>query len=195
MTGLRAHANALPPPAAARTAALPSPAQRVATGWARPVSPPATAELDSVRGRGPAGTSPAGPAGRRPGRPRPPGRGSPENRGSTRDGLELAARFAALWLEVEAGMRPVSLLRGLAVPSALPRSGVRRQHRTGCVRRMRAVPAGPHDMDVVALVERDGRMGALGMRLHCNGEAWLVVEAGCPEDHRPAVGTRDIPTA
>jgi hypothetical protein len=132
-----------------------------------------------------AGPAPTGPAGRRPARPRPPGRGQDTGRGGTRAGLETALRFATLWLEVEAGLRPSSLLRDLALPRALPGRGTRQRARAGIVRRVRAVDGGAQHLDVVALVDRGGRFGALTLRLRSDGGGqWTVIEAGCPEDQR-----------
>lgn len=151
---------------------------------------------------GPAG--PRGPAGRRPaGPPRPPeetgpaapvglaGRGPAGSRRPVEEAalLALARRFAALYLEVEAGRREGRQLAGLVTPRlalrlsrpAVTRRGAGRIHSVGGFR------SRADRFDAVAVVGRGPRYGALSIRLVRVRDRWLVDQAGRPEDRGDTV--------
>lgn len=126
---------------------------------------------------GPAGVGPAGPADRRPpGRVRRPCSGDD-------DLLRLARGVARAWLELEAGRRGHRQLAALAPgapggagPAPGPRSPV------GSVTKVVGVRTAADRFDVVAIVRRGDRVGALAFRLRCRRGRWVVVASGRPED-------------
>lgn len=130
---------------------------------------------------GAAGTHPAGPVGTRP-------RTRTDVPAPThRQHLEAMARgFVALFLEVEAGRRPRGHLAGLMTPMLYARLGpvwVRRGP-VGSVLCARIAAIGPDAVDVVAIVRRGARCGAVGLRLLKSQTGWVVDDVAMPE-HGP----------
>ena len=133
--------------------------------------------------RAPAG--PAGPAGRRPaGRAtdtsRPPRR-LPDPRVV---GAALATQFAALFCEVEAGLRPRRHLEALMSPLLFARVGQAwvRGGTLGVVMRVHGDAITPTVYEGVAVVRRGDRVGALALRLVNRNGRWRVEDLARPED-------------
>lgn len=131
----------------------------------------ATGPADSRPG-GPAGTHPAGRGDRRP----------PRRRGVA----ELAAGFAALFLEVEAGRRPRAHLAAIMTPMLYARlSDVWvRGGSPGCLLGVRVTGATAAGVDLVALVRRGSRCGAVGLHMTVTPRGWMVDDVALPE-HGP----------
>ena len=128
-----------------------------------------------------ASVAPTGPAGRRPpGRPAPP----PALPARRRPPEQLAAAFARLFLEVEAGQRPCRHLACLMDPllwrrlvPVWARSGP-----AGVLLTLFGLPPQDGVYDAVALIRRGPRVGALCLRLAHGSSGWRVTEAARPED-------------
>lgn len=153
------------------------PAPRSATG---PTAPPALPRRRRRTARGPggapAGTGPAGPAGRRPA-------AAPRRRSTDREVDRLAHAVALLWLEVESGRR-----RPAAVAPLLDHDLWHRLRdrwvRGGPPGRLVRLLVSRHSTslcDVVAVVARDDRTGAITFRLRRRPDGWCVEDAGLPE--------------
>ena len=130
---------------------------------------------------GGAGAHPAGPAGTRPrGRTDAPG-AAPAIRLAT-----LARGFVALFLEVESGRRPRGQLAPLMTPMLYARLSEVwvRGGMLGSVLSVRVAGQGPAGVDVVALVRRGPRCGAVSLRLVRSPRGWLVDDVALPE-HGP----------
>jgi len=128
---------------------------------------------------GPAGPGPRGPAGRGPGRA-----GVGRTRQQPSDPLALVRGFVTLFLEVEAGQRPRRQAAALMAPelfAALERVWVRRGT-VGRVIRVTGQHVAPGCVEAVAVVDRDGRQGAIAVRLVRFRGAWRVDRAVRPED-------------
>jgi len=130
-------------------------------------------------------TAPSGPAGRRPpgipaGRKPLPGR---RPRLSDTDLLVMAASFATLFLEVEAGQRPREHLASVMSARLWMRLAPIWIH-PGPRGTVRAIQGNRGDgvYDAVAVVQRGPRMAALSLRLTHTPAGWLVEEAARPED-------------
>ena len=129
---------------------------------------------------GAAGAHPAGPAGTRPSSrtdtPRP----------LTHRLTAMAAGFVALFLEVEAGVRPRSHVAPLLAPMVYARlSGVWiRRGTPGRVLTVRIVAATPPGFDAVAIVRRGARCGAIALHFTRSRRGWLVDDVALPE-HGP----------
>ena len=124
---------------------------------------------------GAAGTRPAGPAGTRPG-----------TRSGTRTDscAVLAARFAALFCEVEAGRRPRRHLAPVMAPLLYARvldSWVRGGE-PGVVLRVGGGPVSADVYEAVAVVRRGERIGAIAIRLVHRRGGWRVEDLARPED-------------
>lgn len=144
----------------------------------------------SLRSRaGAAGRGPAGPAGRRPGPPRPAGRAE----GTASRLHRLAAGFAQAFLEVECGRRPRSQLHAVLCPRLADRLADIwvRPGPPGKVVRISGVQVAPGRYEAVAVVRRGQRFGALVVTLVRTGRRWRVVEAARPEDARPLAEVAD----
>lgn len=136
---------------------------------ARPARPP-----------GPSGAAPAGPAGTHPS-----GRGDGARAGRPRL-LALAEGFVALFLEVEAGRRPRAHLAGVMTPMLYARlsdvwvcGGA-----PGSVLGVRVTGSGPDGVDLVAIVRRGSRCGAIALHMVATKRGWLVDDVALPE-HGP----------
>ena len=136
---------------------------------------------------GPGQRTPAGPAGPgpRPRRPASPRAGRPHATSRhTDERWHLAQSFAQLYLEVEAGLRPPTLLYPLMdarLVQRLLRSWVRGGP-PGRVLRVRGAARGPRKYDAVAVVERRERVSALVLQLVRDSRGWRVSEAATPEE-------------
>jgi hypothetical protein len=96
------------------------------------------------------------------------------------DLLRLARGVARAWLELEAGRRGHRQLRALAPGGAGLAPGPRTA--VGSVTKVVGVRTAADRFDVVAIVRRGDRAGALAFRLRCRRGRWTVVAAGRPED-------------
>lgn len=138
---------------------------------------PVPSAVDAGRLAGPAGVGPAGPAGTHPG-----GRGEARHPSSPRV-VTLAEGFVTLYLEVEAGRRPRSHLAGVMTPMLYARlsevwvcGGA-----PGRVLGVRITGATPDGVDLVALVRRGRRCGAIAVHLVRSARGWLVDDVALPE--------------
>ncbi len=120
---------------------------------------------------------PAAPAAAR----RPAGRAS-ARRLDPREAL--AAGFAALFCEVQAGVRPRRLLRPFVTPLLQARLSYLRVHAgvPATVLGVAGSAVGPGIYEAVALVRRDGRCGAVALRLIRTPAGWRVDDVARPED-------------
>lgn len=127
---------------------------------------------------GPAGVGPSGPAGTRPANRADSARPSPSERLAT-----MAKGFTALFLEVEAGRRPRAHLAPLMTPMLYARlSDVWiRGGAPGTVVSVRVVATSPTRCDVIALVRRGQRCGAVSLALTRTPRGWLVDDVALPE--------------
>ena len=146
------------------------------------------------RGRptaGAAGTHPAGPAGTRPRHRADALVQTPRQR------LETMARgFVALFCEVEAGRRPRGQLAALMTPMLYARLGpvwVRRGQ-VGTVLTARVAASGPASAEIVAIVRRGARCGAVGLRLVRSSSGWLVDDIALPEHGPLPLPAYPVPT-
>lgn len=96
----------------------------------------------------------------------------------------VAVAFVRLYLEVECGRRPAAQLAGVMTPRAYAQLCVRGRPSgpLGRIRSVRGVGSGPDRHDVVVLVERGPRVGAIALQLGRQGPGWVVLEALRPED-------------
>ncbi len=142
-----------------------------------------------TRPAGRAGARPTGPAGTRPSSNTGKGTATAQTAPDARL-VSLAHAVARLWVEVESGRRSPR-----SVAHLLDHRLYRRlQHRwiTGApparVRRVHVQAATANQVDVVAVVEREARVGAVALRLRRRHDGWCVEEADRPEDR-----TRHVP--
>ena len=104
--------------------------------------------------------------------------------------LRLAWAFARVWVELEAGRRAHHQLAPLASPrlrrrlQALPAL----PGPVGSVAKVLGTRTAPDRFDVVALVRRSPRAGAIAFRLACLQGAWTVVTFCRPEDGQCPAG-------
>ncbi|MPZ73206.1 MAG: hypothetical protein GEU74_08240 [Nitriliruptorales bacterium] len=135
----------------------------------------ATAPAPARMGSRP-GTGPAGPAGRRPPTAPPAAHGERV--------LHMAAAFVALFLEVESGRRPRAHLRAFMTPMLYARLSAVwvLGGSPGTVLTVRVAARGPRTCDLVAIVRRDRRVGAISIGLVRIGQRWLVDAVARPED-------------
>ena len=139
--------------------------------------------IDAARrsATGPAGERPSGPAGTRP---RMRGDATAPAGG---DRLARMARgFVTLFLEVEAGRRPRSHLAPLLTPMLYARlcEVWVRGGAPGTVVTVRVAGRSADGVDVVAMVRRGGRYGAVALQLVASKRGWLVGDVALPE-HGP----------
>ena len=127
---------------------------------------------------GAAGTGPRGPAGTHPA-----GRAQSRSRPGITD---LASGFVGLFLEVEAGRRPRAHLAGVMSPMLYARlSNVWvRGGSPGSVMGVRVTGSGPAGVDLVALVRRGRRRGAIALHMTVTARGWMVDDIALPE-HGP----------
>ena len=145
----------------------------------RPVSAvPPGALLASPSQTGPAGHRPAGGAGTRP-----TNRADSRRPASTDRVSALAKGFVSLFLEVEAGCRP----RGQLAPFMTPMLFARlsevwvRGGSPGSVVLARVAARTDTACDVVVIVRRGARWGAVSLRLSAGRRGWLVDDIALPE--------------
>lgn len=152
------------------TPAAPGPTPR----WAAPPTGPAGA-----RPAGPAGTAPVGGAGTHPRMRR-----TVPTATATAHRKRLATAFVELFLEVEAGCRPARHLAPLLAPMLYARlSRVwYRGGRPGHVLSVSVMAQTPDAFDVIAVVQRGARSGAVSLRIAAGAGRWRVEELARPED-------------
>ena len=141
---------------------------------------PMSSEGRTARPPGAAGAAPAGPAGTHPSG-RPDGGRAPQP-----TLLALAEGFVTLFLEVEAGRRPRAHLAGVMTPMLYARlsdvwvcGGA-----PGTVLAVRVTGSGRAGVDLVALVRRGSRCGAIALHMVVTKRGWLVDDVALPE-HGP----------
>lgn len=127
---------------------------------------------------GPAGVRPAGAAGTRPANRSDSRRPAPADRIGS-----MASGFVSLFLEVEAGCRPRAQLAPLMTPMLYARlsdvwvcGGA-----PGSVLLARVASQTDTACDVVVIVRRGQRCGAIGLRLTATRRGWLVDDIALPE--------------
>lgn len=124
--------------------------------------------------------APIGPAGRQPAaHPRRQATGQP----STLHDMALA--FVRLYLEVEAGLRPWSTMRGVVHPHLLLRLvpvWVRPTPVPARIVTFTGARTAPDTYEGVGIVRRDARCGAIAVQLRRRHGGWLVADAVRPED-------------
>jgi hypothetical protein len=132
-----------------------------------------------LRAAGPAGERPAGPAGTHPA-----GRGG--GHGPQPRLVALAEGFVSLFLEVEAGRRPRAHLAGVMTPMLYARlsevwvcGGA-----PGTVLGVRVTGSGPRGVDLLAIVRRGRRCGAIALHMVLTKRGWLIDDVALPE-HGP----------
>jgi hypothetical protein len=124
----------------------------------------------------------------------------PAGRDQPNPGRPDPARLAALLVrvagEVAAGRRPVSQLEPLLAPalirrlSATLRAAGPRPTAELSVRDVRTAPPTPSGaVEATVLVERDGRTGAIAVRLECHRGGWRATELTAPESGYPPMAT------
>lgn len=124
--------------------------------------------------------SAAVPTRQRPGPPRPPSAPDPER---------LARLLVRVWFEIRAGQRPFKQLAPLVAPalrrrllSQLPR---RRHERapycTATIRRVVVTCPRDEAYELCVLVECEGRVTAVALRLERHHGAWRAVDMTSPE--------------
>jgi hypothetical protein len=136
-------------------------------------------------GRGERGTTPP-TAHRRPGSPPDP--------------ASLVFLLVRLTAEVAAGRRPVAQLEPLLAPTLLRRlaaqlrPGIARPDGTPRIRRVLvAPPSPPGAVEATVLLEADGRVTALAVRLERHRGLWRATELTAPESGYRALPTRSDP--
>lgn len=146
---------------------------------ARPTSQEALARVRPAAGG--AGAHPAGPAGTRPRSRTDAPDTAPAQRLAT-----LARGFVSLFLEVESGRRPRAQLAALMTPMLYARLSEVwvRGGSPGSVLSVQVAGEGPAGVDMVALVRRGARCGAVALRLVRSSRGWLVDDVALPE-HGP----------
>lgn len=146
----------------------------------------------AVRRRAPIGAVRSGPPTRRDGKPDP---------------VRLVRAIAQVFLEVEAGRRPLSQLAPVLAPAllcrlqALGRPARPGGHRcapgpaAGVILSCRAVQPTPDACDVAVVVRRGERVAALAVRVERHRGAWRAVEIARPEDGGTPTPTSSLPWA
>ena len=114
----------------------------------------------------------------------------------------LAAAVARTWLEIEAHRRPFDQLAPLLSPAVaerlrrrLPRTPATAAPAPEAVRALRPSWTDEHACDVAVIVQRQGRSGALAIRIERHHGAWRVVELAAPEWGYRATPTSSRPAA
>lgn len=101
----------------------------------------------------------------------------------------LARLLVRVWFEIQAGRRPFNQLAPLVSPalrrrllSQLPRaSGSRRRQPAATIRRVIVTCPRQEAFEMCVLVERDGRVTAVALRLERRRGAWRAVDMTAPE--------------
>ena len=101
----------------------------------------------------------------------------------------LARLLVRVWFETQAGRRPFNQLAPLVSPalrrrllSQLPRaSGSRRPQPAATIRRVVVTCPRQEAFEMCVLVERDGRVTAVALRLERHRGAWRAVDMTAPE--------------
>jgi hypothetical protein len=131
---------------------------------------------------GSAGPGPSGGAGRRP-----PSLGATAAGPRGRQSLSLlAAAFATLYCEVDAGRRPRRHLTSMATPLLMARLAAApvRPSTPATVARVLVVPVAAGTAEAVVVVRRGQRYTALALRLLRTGDGWRIDDVARPERGR-----------
>lgn len=136
----------------------------------------------------------------RTGRPRQvadrPRTGAPEPR--TPDPERLVIAVARAFLEVEAGLRPVSQLTPLLCPAldlrlaATVRSPRADRPSIDAIRSVRCVELPGGGVEAVVVVRRGQRCGALAVRAERHDGVWRIVEIARPEEEDPGAASGSV---
>ncbi|MBA2730968.1 MAG: hypothetical protein H0U48_09500 [Euzebyaceae bacterium] len=140
---------------------------------------PAPAAASRRRPDGAAGPGPSGGAGRRP-----PSLGPTPAGPRGRQSLPLlAAAFATLYCEFEAGRRPRRHLTSMATPLLVARLAAAsvRPSTPATVARVLVVPVESDTAEAVVVVRRGERYTALALRLVRTGDGWRIDDVARPE--------------
>jgi hypothetical protein len=120
--------------------------------------------------------------------------------GSPPDPARLVVLLVRLTAEVAAGRRPVAQLEPLLAPTLLRRlaaqlrPGLARPDGTPRIRRVLVAPASPTGaVEATVLLERDGRVTALAVRLERHRGLWRATELTAPESGYRPLATRSDP--
>ncbi|MCC5949759.1 MAG: hypothetical protein JJT89_15005 [Nitriliruptoraceae bacterium] len=122
----------------------------------------------------------------------------PTRRRADPDPVRLAALLARAWSEVAAGRRPLAQLERHLSPAVRTRlAGVLRAPRppaTGPARVHRTVGRAPAPgvREVTVLLECDGRITALAVRMERHRDRWRATELLAPEHGLPALTTASV---
>jgi hypothetical protein len=142
------------------------------------------------------GATPRGTERTRPTDPTVPSPRTGRRPGSPPDPARLVALLVRLTAEVAAGRRPVAQLEPLLAPTLLRRlaaqlrPGIARPDGPPRIRRVFVAPVSPTGaVEATALVEEDGRVTALAVRLERHRGLWRATELTAPES-----GYRPLPT-
>ena len=137
-----------------------------------PLQPPALAGRPARPGPG---RGPAGPAGRHP---------RPSARPRAARLVALTSGFVSLFLEVEAGRRPRAHLKPVMTPMLYARLSEIwvRGGEPGNVVSVRVLSRNEASCDLIAVVRRGTRWGAVGVNLQRSGDRWVVAVIARPED-------------
>ena len=154
----------------------------------------ATTEIMSSAGVPPRSARPAGRVDRSDRRRRAASRPDP---------TRLARAVARMWLEVEAGRRPLRQLEPVLAPAlaqrltrllhTTPRRAMSPQ-RTAVLRMTTCWPTA-EAFEACVIVQRAGRVGALTLRVERHRGAWRIADLARPEDGMPPVRTGALPDA
>lgn len=144
----------------------------------RPVALHPSAGPASPPHAGPAGVRPGGTAGTRPANRSDAPRPTPAERITA-----MAAGFVTLFLEIEAGCRPRTHLAPLMTPMLYARLSEVwvRGGTPGSVLLARVTGRTQAGWDVVVIVRRGGRCGAVGLQLIEGRRGWVVADVALPE--------------
>ena len=132
-----------------------------------------------ARPAGPAGTAPVGAAGTHPRMRR-----TVPTATTTAHRKRLATAFVELFLEVEAGCRPARHLAPLLAPMLYARLTRvwYRGGRPGRVVSVSVIGEETDAFDVIAVVQRGARSGAVSLRIAAGAGRWRIEELARPED-------------
>lgn len=141
--------------------------------------PVVTSTVGPCRPEGSAGSGPSGRAGRRP-----PSSGATADRPRDFGSLPLlAAAFATLYCEVEAGCRPRRHLTSLATPMLMARldAAAISPCSPATVARVLVVGVDSRAAEAVVVVRNGGRYTALALRLLRTSHGWRIDDVARPE--------------
>lgn len=129
-----------------------------------------------------------------------------ERRPEALDLRDLAARVALVFLEIEAGRRPLTQIRPLSSPALYRRLVRSRKARSPLEGRGHGPTAksvksvfcqqlGSDAVEASVVIDRGIRVTALALRLERHRGSWRVVELTAPENGEPPRRTASVPAA